>query len=69
MRLFLLLVFFTAPLLATDPFYHGSLTDGIECLEPRLRYTPGEETDSPRSVYASDLAAFAAARKLSMVNR
>jgi hypothetical protein len=42
-------------------FYHGSPIDGIECLEPRRRYTPGEERDSPESVYASDLPAFAAA--------
>jgi len=42
-------------------FYHGSSTDGIECLEPRLRYTPGEELSSPSSIYASDLPAFAAA--------
>lgn len=42
-------------------FYHGSSTDGIECLEPKLRYTPGEELNSPPSIYASDLPAFAAA--------
>jgi hypothetical protein len=42
-------------------FYHGSSTDGIKCLEPRLRYTPGEELSSPSSIYASDLPAFAAA--------
>lgn len=42
-------------------FYHGSATDGIECLEPKLRYTPGNELASPPSVYASDLPAFAAA--------
>lgn len=50
-------------LLFAEPlyFYHGSSVDGIACLEPRLRYTPGEESDSPASVYASDLPAFAAA--------
>lgn len=42
-------------------FYHGSSTDGIECLEPRLRHAPGEELSSPSSIYASDLPAFAAA--------
>jgi diadenosine tetraphosphate (Ap4A) HIT family hydrolase len=41
--------------------YHGSSTDDIERLEPSLRYTPGEELDSPASIYASDLPAFAAA--------
>lgn len=42
-------------------FYHGSSTDGIERLEPRLRYTPAEEFNSPSGIYASDLPAFAAA--------
>jgi len=42
-------------------FYHGSLTDEIERLEPRLRYTPGNESNSPAGIYASDLPAFAAA--------
>lgn len=40
--------------------YHGSSTDGIERLEPRLRYTPGEELNSPAGIYATDLPAFAA---------
>lgn len=47
--------------IASKFFYHGSSTDGINRLEPRLRYTPGEELDSPASIYASDLPAFAAA--------
>lgn len=41
--------------------YHGTLTDNIELLEPRLRYTPGEEEDSPAGIYATDDPAFAAA--------
>jgi len=53
---------FTSPLCAENAFlYHGSATDGIKYLEPRLRYTPGEEFISPAGVYASDLPAFAAA--------
>ena len=53
---------FVSPCLFGEPFlYHGSSVDGIECLEPRLRYTPGDEEMSPAGIYASDLPAFAAA--------
>jgi hypothetical protein len=41
--------------------FHGSLTDHIETLEPRKRYTPGGEENSPSGIYASDDPAFAAA--------
>lgn len=41
--------------------YHGSSTPGIEILEPRKRYTPGYEQNSPEGIYASDDPAFAAA--------
>jgi hypothetical protein len=40
--------------------YHGSVVSGLEYLEPRHRYTPGVEDQSPEGVYASDDAAFAA---------
>ncbi len=54
-------------LLLAEPtfFYHGSPTDGIDCLEPRIGHIPGNETNSPPSVYASDLPAFAAAQSFS----
>lgn len=47
--------------LSADSLYHGSLTDSIEILEPNLRYTPGEEENSPAGIYASNDPAFAAA--------
>jgi hypothetical protein len=40
--------------------YHGSIVAGLDYLEPRHRYTPGVEKESPEGVYASDDAAFAA---------
>jgi hypothetical protein len=40
--------------------YHGSSVHGLDYLEPRHRYTPGAEHDSPEGIYASDDAAFAA---------
>ena len=42
--------------------YHGSPVFGLEYLEPRHRYTPGAEDESPEGIYASDDAAFAAAQ-------
>lgn len=50
-------------------FYHGSMTDGIACLEPRLRYTPGGESNAPPAVYASDLPAYAAAHSFPWATR
>lgn len=47
--------------LAFLKLYHGSQTDNIEVLEPRTRYTPGTEKDSPAGIYASEDPAFAAA--------
>lgn len=41
--------------------YHGSINAGINVLEPKKRFTPGNETDSPEAIYASDDPAFAAA--------
>jgi hypothetical protein len=41
--------------------YHGSIISGLDYLEPRHRYTPGAEQESPEGIYASDDAAFAAA--------
>lgn len=61
-KIILPLILLCNSVLLGDPhFYHGSSTDGIERLEPRRRYTPGEEFNSPASIYASDLPAFAAA--------
>lgn len=51
----------TTLLLSLSCLYHGSQTDNIETLEPRKRYTPGEITNSPSAIYASDDPAFAAA--------
>jgi len=62
MHWLVLLSFFSCPLFCVDQLlYHGSLTDGIERLTPRVRFTPGEELSSPAGIYASDLPAFAAA--------
>lgn len=33
--------------------YHGSMVSGLKYLEPRHRYTPGAEHESPEGVYAS----------------
>lgn len=44
------------------PFlYHGSAAANIDTFEPRKRYTPGNEKNSPESIYATDDPAFAAA--------
>jgi|688.fasta_scaffold13350_5 hypothetical protein len=41
--------------------YHGSDTPGIVQLDPRQRFTPGNEKEVPASVYATSDPAFAAA--------
>lgn len=41
--------------------YHGSITGNIATLEPRKRYVPGNEKNSPECIYATDDPAFAAA--------
>lgn len=41
--------------------FHGSQTDSIETLEPRKRYTPGTEVNSPAGIYATNDPAYAAA--------
>jgi hypothetical protein len=49
-------------IMAIPPFlYHGSSTADIDTLEPRKRYTPGNEKGSPEGIYATDDPAFAAA--------
>ncbi len=58
--LIILFLCFSSFLTGEEILYHGSSTDGIERLEPRLRYTPEEELDSPAGIYATDLPAFAA---------
>ena len=40
--------------------YHGSTTQNIKRLEPRIRYTPAGKIDYS-AIYASPLAAYAAA--------
>lgn len=41
--------------------YHGSITENINRLEPRQRFTPGNEQNAPEAIYATDDPAFAAA--------
>lgn len=41
--------------------FHGSQTDNIGALEPRQRYTPGNEKGSPAGIYVTDNPAYAAA--------
>lgn len=41
--------------------YHGSTNSGIEVLEPRKRYVPAHDEDSPACIYATPDPAFAAA--------
>ena len=41
--------------------YHGTSVTNIDVLEPRKRYTPGNEKNSPECIYATDDPAFAAA--------
>jgi hypothetical protein len=45
--------------------YHGSSVPGLKILEPRHRYTPGAESESPEGIYASDDGAFAAGHAFS----
>ena len=66
MNWILTLVILSSPLWSAEFLYHGSSTDGIECLLPRLRFTPGEELSSPPGIYSSDLPAFAAAHSLGL---
>lgn len=44
-----------------DALYHGSTTSNITILEPRRRFTPGNEENAPEAIYATDDPAFAAA--------
>ena len=47
--------------MVSNVLFHGSQTDNIQKLEPRRRYTPGQEENSPSSIYATDNPAYAAA--------
>lgn len=58
---FIFSLFIQTSVLASSYLYHGSLTDGIQVLEPRQRYTPGNEESSPAGVYAASDPAYAAA--------
>jgi hypothetical protein len=64
---YFLIFFLVNSCLFSELYYHGSITDGIEILEPRLRYTP--ERNAPPSVYASDLPAFAASHSFPWATR